>query len=190
MFRSAAGDERWEAMTRTPKSAWRAIGAMALAAVALDAGAQQPGGPGSEIVVQAMALLDVPYRYGGSTPAGFDCSGLVRYVVKAVTGRELPRRTEDMSRVGRPIRRSELLPGDLVYFNTFSSAYSHVAIYVGDGRFLHAPARGGRVRIEGLDDRYWKSRYDGARRLIDDEPQSPKAWVAAPSPLETDRITP
>ena len=190
MFRSAAGDERQEAMTRTPNSGWRTIGAIALAAVVFDAAAQPPGGPRSEIVVQAMALLDVPYRYGGSTPAGFDCSGLVRYVFKAVTGRELPRRTEDMSRVGRSLRRSELLPGDLVYFNTFSSAYSHVAIYIGDGRFLHAPARGGRVRIEGLDDRYWKSRYDGARRLIDDSPEPPRVWVTAPPPLETDRITP
>jgi len=74
-----------------------------------------------------------------------------------------------MSLVGRAVHRSELLPGDLVYFNTFSRAYSHVAIYLGDGRFLHAPARGGRVRIEGLDDRYWKSRYDGARRLLEDD---------------------
>jgi cell wall-associated NlpC family hydrolase len=190
MFRSAAGDERQEAMTLTPKSGWRAIGAIALSAIVLDTAAQQPGGPRAEVVVQAMALLDVPYRYGGSTPAGFDCSGLVRYVFKAVTGRELPRRTQDMSRVGRPIRRSELLPGDLVYFNTFSSAYSHVAIYVGDGRFLHAPARGGRVRIEGLDDRYWKWRYDGARRLIEDQFEPSKTWAAAPPLLETDRITP
>lgn len=191
MFRSAAGDERREAMKRTPKSAWRAIGALALAIVVLGAAAQPGGGSRAEVVVQAMALLDVPYRYGGSTPAGFDCSGLVRYVFKAVIGRELPRRTEEMSRVGRPLHRSELLPGDLVYFNTFNSAYSHVAIYVGEGRFLHAPARGGRVRIEALDDRYWKSRYDGARRLIDNEPPSTRGvTVAAPVPLETDRITP
>jgi len=191
MFRSAAGDERREAMKRTPKSAWRAISALVLAVVVLGATAQPGGGSRAELVVQAMALLDVPYRYGGSTPAGFDCSGLVRYVFKAVTGRELPRRTEEMSRVGRPLRRSVLLPGDLVYFNTFSSAYSHVAIYLGEGRFLHAPARGGRVRIEGLDDRYWKSRYDGARRLIEDERQTmPSVSGATPAPLETDRITP
>lgn len=178
-------------MRRTPKSARHAIGALVMAVVVHSAAGQPSGGSRSEVVVQAMALLDVPYRYGGSTPAGFDCSGLVRYVFKAVTGRELPRRTEEMSRVGRPLRRSELLPGDLVYFNTFNSAFSHVAIYVGEGRFLHAPARGGRVRIEGLDDRYWKSRFDGARRLIDDEPPSmPGAWVPGPAALETDRITP
>ena len=173
-------------MKRARELAWRAIGALTLSIIALDATATGPtGGSRSEIVEQALSLINIPYRYGGSTPAGFDCSGLVRYVVKAVTGRELPRRTEDMSRVGRAIQRSELLPGDLVYFNTFSSAYSHVAIYLGDGRFLHAPARGGRVRIEGLDDRYWKTRYDGARRLIEDDREArskPAALRDAPTP--------
>ena len=79
----------------------------------------------------------------------------------------MPRRTEDIGKVGEPITRSQLEPGDLVFFNTLSRAYSHVAIYIGDGRFLHAPARGGRVRIEALDDRYWRARFDGARRLVD-----------------------
>ena len=122
----------------------------------------------SDIVVRALTLIDTPYRYGGSTPAsGFDCSGLVRYVYNAVGARQLPRRSEDIGRVGEPITHSQLEPGDLVFFNTLSRAYSHVAIYIGDGRFLHAPARGGRVRIEGLDDYYWRARFNGARRLID-----------------------
>lgn len=126
-------------------------------------------GPGSSaVVMQALALLDAPYLNGGSSPAGFDCSGLVHYVYKNAAGLELPRRSEDMSRVGRPIRASDLQPGDLVFFNTLRRAYSHVAIYVGDGRFLHSPASGGRVRIEALNERYWKHRYDGARRLLDD----------------------
>ncbi len=122
----------------------------------------------SDIVVRALTLLDTPYRYGGSTPAsGFDCSGLVRYVYNAVGARQLPRRSEDIGRVGEPITRSQLEPGDLVFFNTLARAYSHVAIYIGEGRFLHAPARGGRVRIEALDDRYWRARFDGARRFFD-----------------------
>lgn len=122
----------------------------------------------SDIVVRALTLIDTPYRYGGSTPAGgFDCSGLVRYVYQAVAGRSLPRRSEEMGKLGETITRSQLEPGDLVFFNTLSRAYSHVAIYIGDGRFLHAPARGGRVRIEALDDRYWRARFNGARRLID-----------------------
>ena len=122
----------------------------------------------SDIVVRALTLIDTPYRYGGSTPAGgFDCSGLVRYVYQTVAGRSLPRRSEEMIKLGETINRSQLEPGDLVFFNTLARAYSHVAIYIGDGRFLHAPARGGRVRIEALDDRYWRARFNGARRLID-----------------------
>jgi len=121
----------------------------------------------SDIVVRALAQIDIPYRYGGSTPAvGFDCSGLVRYVYGTVAGRELPRRSEEMVKLGDSISRSQLEPGDLVFFNTLARAYSHVAIYIGDGRFLHAPARGGKVRIEALDDRYWTSRFNGARRLL------------------------
>jgi cell wall-associated NlpC family hydrolase len=151
----------------------------ALMAAGLAAFAGEPGGgvPHSAVVLQALALIDAPYRYGGSSPSGFDCSGLIRYVFKAAAGLELPRRTEDMSRVGQPIESSELQPGDLVFFNTFRRAYSHVAIYVGDGRFLHAPARGGRVRIEALRDRYWKSRYDGARRLLDHREKAQAAQV-------------
>ncbi|MGH6609451.1 MAG: C40 family peptidase [Burkholderiaceae bacterium] len=122
----------------------------------------------SDIVVSALTLIDIPYRYGGSTPAaGFDCSGLVRYIYNAVTAKQLPRRSEDIGKLGEPVTRSQLEPGDLVFFNTLSRAFSHVAIYIGDGRFLHAPARGGKVRIEALDDRYWQARFNGARRIID-----------------------
>lgn len=120
----------------------------------------------SDIVVRALTLINTPYRYGGSTPEGFDCSGLVRYVYYAVGAQQLPRRSEDIGKTGAPIGRSQLEPGDLVFFNTLARAYSHVAIYIGDGRFLHAPARGGKVRIEALDDRYWAARFDGARRVL------------------------
>jgi cell wall-associated NlpC family hydrolase len=172
---------------------WSAAGA--LIAAGLSAFAAEPGGqvPHSAVVLQALMLVDVPYRYGGSSPTGFDCSGLVRYVFKAAAGLELPRRTEEISRVGQPIGLSELQPGDLVFFNTFRRAYSHVAIYVGEGRFLHAPARGGRVRLEALDDRYWKARYDGARRPLGGargggarEPSFPLAAGSS----EIERITP
>ena len=152
----------------------------------------------SDIVVRALTLIDTPYRYGGSSPsAGFDCSGLVRYVFQSVGAQQLPRRSEEIGKLGEAIARSQLEPGDLVFFNTLARAYSHVAIYIGEGRFLHAPARGGRVRIEGLDDRYWQARFDGARRLIDVDartagadapsvrsprsaPMFPAAWTAEP----------
>jgi cell wall-associated NlpC family hydrolase len=154
---------------------------IAVAVFAYDAAAAEGehddgGSVRSDIVVRALTLLDTPYRYGGSTPAsGFDCSGLVRYVYEAVAGRLLPRRSEEMGKLGETINRSQLEPGDLVFFNTLARAYSHVAIYIGDGRFLHAPAHGGRVRIEALDDRYWRARFNGARRLIDADAQSLRA---------------
>jgi cell wall-associated NlpC family hydrolase len=137
-------------------------------AAAASDGERDGGSVRSDIVVRALTLIDTPYRHGGSTPqTGFDCSGLVRYVYNAVAARQLPRRSEDIGKLGESISRAQLEPGDLVFFNTLARAYSHVAIYIGEGRFLHAPARGGRVRIEALDDRYWRVRFDGARRLID-----------------------
>jgi cell wall-associated NlpC family hydrolase len=136
----------------------------------------------SDVVVQALSLLGTPYRFGGSSPqSGFDCSGLVQHVFASVLNRELPRRSEEISGVGHPVSRAELQPGDLVFFNTLRRAYSHVAIYIGEGRFVHAPARNGRVRIEGLDDRYWATRFNGARRVM--EPLSAQPLAAKPEAL-------
>jgi cell wall-associated NlpC family hydrolase len=115
---------------------------------------------------ETLTYLGVPYRRGGDHPdQGFDCSGLVRHVVDKVLNLELPRRAEEMSRLGRRIERSELRPGDLVFFNTLRRPFSHVGIYLGDGRFVHAPSSGGVVRIERMDLPYWRSRYNGIRRL-------------------------
>jgi cell wall-associated NlpC family hydrolase len=154
----------------------------------------------SDLVVQALALLGTPYRYGGVSPeSGFDCSGLVRHVFGSVLEREFPRRSEDMRALGESVSRAELQPGDLVFFNTLRRAFSHVAIYIGEGRFVHAPARNGRVRIEGLDDRYWAARFDGARRVVAAQSgrKQPSArltwpgWGTAPADLsDQDRTTP
>jgi cell wall-associated NlpC family hydrolase len=148
---------------------WRRAAAAALLGFAAAAhGESRAPSAADDVVAHALALLGTPYRYGGDHPAtGFDCSGLVRHVYGAVLGREMPRRAEDLGGFGRPVSRAELQPGDLVFFNTLRKAFSHVAIYIGDGRFVHAPAGRGRVRIEGLDDRYWALRFDGARRLLD-----------------------
>lgn len=116
--------------------------------------------------MHALGLLGVPYRWGGSDPrGGLDCSGLVRHVYQAARGQTLPRRSVDLSRAGAPVPRHALAAGDLVFFNTLGRAFSHVAIYLGEGRFVHAPSRRGVVRIEALDEKYWRVRYNGARRI-------------------------
>jgi cell wall-associated NlpC family hydrolase len=119
-----------------------------------------------ELVMQAMGLIGIRYTFGGRNPdTGFDCSGLVRYVFNHVTGRSLPHNSFDMARMGTRVEKAALEPGDLVFFNTRGRRYSHVGIYVGDGRFIHAPSAGGRVHIVNMADRYWVSRFNGARRL-------------------------
>lgn len=119
-----------------------------------------------EITLEAMSLVGIPYRYGGNTPdSGFDCSGLVRYVVLRAAGVNLPRTTADMSGVGTSFDRDQLASGDLIFFNTTGRAHSHVGIYVGQGKFVHAPNTGGTVRLESLYIPYWARRIDGVRRV-------------------------
>lgn len=125
-------------------------------------------GLADELVSRAMGLLGVPYKWGGNAPeTGLDCSGLVRHVFGDAAGLVLPRRAIEMSRTGAPVGRRDLQPGDLVFFNTLRRAFSHVGIYIGDGRFVHAPSSGGRVRVELLSAGYWASRFNGGRRLIE-----------------------
>jgi cell wall-associated NlpC family hydrolase len=116
--------------------------------------------------MQALGHLGIRYKYGGSSPVtGFDCSGLVRYVVSQAVGLVLPRDTRSLSTLGARVSSDELQPGDLVFFNTLRKPFSHVGIYVGDRRFVHAPASGGAVELVNMSERYWQSRFDGARRL-------------------------
>ena len=137
---------------------------------------------GAEVVLRALSLLGVSYRLGGSAPdTGLDCSGLVRLVFREGAGVPLPRRSEEMSRSGAEIRRDELRPGDLVFFNTLRRAFSHVGIYIGNSQFVHAPARGGQVRVESLDARYWTARFDGARRMLADAGDGPRPGEPAPA---------
>jgi cell wall-associated NlpC family hydrolase len=119
-----------------------------------------------DAIDQAMDLLGIRYRRGGSSPeAGFDCSGFVSHVFREGLGLILPRSSKEMSRSGQEISRDELRPGDLVFFNTMRHAFSHVGIYLGDNQFVHAPRTGGLVRIEDLRDGYWTKRFNGARRV-------------------------
>lgn len=120
-------------------------------------------------MLSALSLLGVPYRWGGSTPAeGLDCSGLVQWVYRGTANLQLPRRSDEMMAFGEPIAMESLRSGDLVFFNTMQRTGSHVGIYIGQGRFIHAPNSRGVVRIESLAQGYWANRYDGARRLISD----------------------
>jgi len=115
---------------------------------------------------EALVKVGIRYRYGGASPEqGFDCSGLVTYVFEQAWGVSLPRSTADQRSVGHAVKRGRLEPGDLVFYNTRNRPYSHVGIYLGDGMFVHAPRRGQRVRVENVDNPYWRARFDGARRL-------------------------
>ena len=115
---------------------------------------------------EALVTVGARYHYGGSSPdTGFDCSGLVAHVYERAWGIALPRRTAEQRHLGRPIKRAELQPGDLVFYNTRKRPFSHVGIYLGDGDFVHAPRPGQRVRVESINNPYWRARFSGARRL-------------------------
>jgi cell wall-associated NlpC family hydrolase len=121
----------------------------------------------SEITSYALSLIGVDYKFGGNTPdQGLDCSGLIRYVFQQATGISLPRTAREQARVGQSVAIDKLQPGDLVFFNTRRFQFSHVGLYVGDNRFIHAPSRGGAVEVVNLDQRYWQKAFNGARRVV------------------------
>jgi cell wall-associated NlpC family hydrolase len=139
---------------------------------------QQMRDVASDMVLTAMNFLGVPYRRGGSSAdSGFDCSGFTRYVFEHSLGLILPRRADEQARQPglRQVLREELKPGDLVFFDTMRRAFSHVGIYIGDGKFIHAPRSGGEVRIEDMRQAYWTKRFNGARRA--------SVPAASPEPL-------
>lgn len=132
----------------------------------------------SELVVNAMGFLGVPYKRGGNNENGFDCSGFVRTMYQQSVGLLLPRRAEQQAAATQKIEKSELQPGDLVFFNTLKRTFSHVGIYVGEGNFIHAPKPGAEVRVESMAIRYWQSRFDGARRVTTAERTAPLSTEA------------
>lgn len=121
-----------------------------------------------EIVLYSMGLLNTRYQFGGNNPdAGLDCSGMVAYVVEKTSQQRLPHNAAQIAGLTRPIEHKNLQPGDLVFFNTNGKKYSHMGIYVGEGKFIHAPSSRGRVRIEALNTSYFASRFDGAHSLFE-----------------------
>ncbi|MDO9074419.1 MAG: C40 family peptidase [Rubrivivax sp.] len=128
---------------------------------------QQMRDSATELVIASMNFLGVRYvRGGNSAEQGFDCSGFTRYVFEHSLGLVLPRRADEQARQAglMSVGRNELRPGDLVFFNTMRRAFSHVGIYVGEGKFIHAPRSGAEVRIEDMRAAYWTKRFNGARR--------------------------
>jgi cell wall-associated NlpC family hydrolase len=124
-------------------------------------------GNSADVAFRAIGLVGTPYRTAGADPGvGFDCSGFVQYVYRDAAGLQLPRNTQRQHALKAPVSRRSLRTGDLVFFNTSGRGVSHVGIYVGEGRFVHAPNHGGRVRLDHLDDGYWSKRYLGARRVL------------------------
>lgn len=114
----------------------------------------------------AMSLIGIRYKRGGTSPeTGFDCSGFVGHVFREGMGLILPRTSKEISKTGEIIKKNELQPGDLVFFNTMRRTFSHVGIYLGEGQFIHSPRAGGKVRIEDMRESYWAKRYEGARRV-------------------------
>lgn len=140
----------------------------------------------SDMVLTALNFLGVPYRRGGNSAAhGFDCSGFTRQVFETSLGLLLPRRVDQQAHAPGlvAIRRNDLQPGDLVFFNTLRRTFSHVGIYLGDGKFIHAPRPGGEVRVEDMRFSYWARRFTGARRA---EPALEQAAAdEADAPLTT-----
>lgn len=127
---------------------------------------QSVGEKASELVFNALGVLGVPYRWGGSSvETGFDCSGFVRAMYEKTLGLVLPRRADQQAAATQAIDRADLQPGDLVFFNTMRHAFSHVGIYLGDGKFIHAPRSGSKVRVEDMQASYWLKRFNGARRV-------------------------
>ncbi len=118
------------------------------------------------LLIHAISLIGVKYRFGGSSAeSGFDCSGFVRHVFAESMALDLPRSSYAIARLGTSVNKDDLQPGDLVFYNTRGRAFSHVGIYLGEGRFVHAPSRGKSVEIVDSTDQYWRKRFNGARRV-------------------------
>lgn len=165
------------------KAVFDAVPAVSLAAPAELAGRVRDQAAG--MVMTAMSFLGVPYKRGGnSEAAGFDCSGFTRHIFEVTLGRVLPRRADEQAKAPGlvAVPKDDLHPGDLVFFNTLKRTFSHVGIYIGEGKFIHAPRPGGEVRIEQMSLDYWRKRFTGARRVEASPLPAASAASAADTP--------
>ncbi len=133
-----------------------------------------------EVLINALSLTGIQYKYGGNSPAaGFDCSGFVRYVFRNAANLSLPPTARAIAQIGKSVKKDELQPGDLVFFNTLKSAFSHVGIYLGNNKFIHAPSKGKAVQVESMQNSYWSSRFEGAQRLDEEVEKSNNATATS-----------
>jgi cell wall-associated NlpC family hydrolase len=132
------------------------------------AGVSTSSGSISSMIDTTLSYLGVRYRWGGNGPSGggFDCSGLIKKVFGDSLGMNLPRTAAQIARLGEKVGRQDLQPGDLVFFNTLHQTFSHVGIYLGENKFVHAPTTGSNVRIDNITESYWNQRFSGGRRLL------------------------
>ena len=122
----------------------------------------------SELVIYALGLMDIDYRFGGKNPeSGLDCSGMVSYIYRNALGIELPTNAARIAQIGREIEPARLAPGDLVFFNTTGRSFSHVGIYLGDDRFIHAPSSNGKIKVSSLKEAYYAKRLEAARTFFE-----------------------
>ena len=144
---------------------------------------QNVGNKASDLVLNAMGFLGVPYRRGGSDDNGFDCSGFVRSMYEQTLGKVLPRSAREQADATEKIDKKDLQPGDLVFFNTMRQTFSHVGIYVGDNKFIHSPRPGKQVKVEDMRQSYWLSRFTGARLRNRGSPATPGTahWPGPPA---------
>ena len=128
----------------------------------------QGGYHGKEVVMYALGLMDIDYRFGGKNPdSGLDCSGMVSYIYRHALGIELPPNAAKIAQIGREIDTARMAPGDLVFFNTSGKPFSHVGIYLGDNRFIHAPSSNGKIKVSNLKEAYYAKRLEAARTFFE-----------------------
>ncbi len=152
---------------------------------------QQATDRAGDLIKNAMGALGVPYRLGGtSADTGFDCSGFVRAMFQQTVGLVLPRTAADQAATTARIEKADLKPGDLVFFNTMRRSYSHVGIYMGDGKFIHSPRTGSHVRVENMNIGYWQTRFDGARRVLASDSSTRSASMSTSRVIDRDSPAP
>ena len=156
------------ASSSAPVSVSKPVAAKPAKPVVIKPSASSPSAAANEVVLYALGLLNVRYQFGGNNPeSGLDCSGMTSYIFDQAIGMKLPHNAAAQAKLGRVVERDAVLPGDLVFFNTSGRAFSHVGLYIGNGKFIHAPSTNGQIKVTELENVYFAPRWNGARRIFE-----------------------